>query len=352
MNIPEVYLIEPYNAYAPKGRKKHWHEVIEEQALLAKIIAEQQALQEASSKTLPPNSPEISTPTIGGTPVAGGGGMLPPQAFGTPVSGSIGFTASPTSGVGPLTVTFTNTTPNSELYTYLWTFSNSTGTIGTSTLVNPVVVFQSGSLATNTVTASLLATSSVFGTGIGTSSLAFISASKPFLSVTFSLSTSSLVAPYTTSFTSIPTYTGNGTLTYLWTFGSASLTSASQNASNVYTTASSFTASLQVTESSYQTAVFVTGSFFVPAPTLVAAYTVSTSSNSAPSTATFTNTTTYNGSGTLEVTWSYGSGSLTSNLSTPPPLSYTTASSYTSSLAVTESLFSIKSFVTRSFRIL
>ena len=34
MNIPEIYLTEPYNAYTNAKRKqKHWHEVIEEQAL-------------------------------------------------------------------------------------------------------------------------------------------------------------------------------------------------------------------------------------------------------------------------------------------------------------------------------
>ncbi len=87
MNIPEIYLVEPYNAYAPKQNKKHWHQVVEEQALLARIHAEQMALMEASSRTLPPDAPQVSTPTIG-NPSAGAGGMYPPQVF-NPTNGSL-----------------------------------------------------------------------------------------------------------------------------------------------------------------------------------------------------------------------------------------------------------------------
>lgn len=69
MNISGIYLAEPYNAYtAQKGaRKKHWHEVIEEEALMQRVIAEQQAQQQAlleaqNSRTLPPNSLSTATP--------------------------------------------------------------------------------------------------------------------------------------------------------------------------------------------------------------------------------------------------------------------------------------------------
>lgn len=65
MNSPQIYLVEPYNAYAPKGRKKHWTEIVEEQALLERIIAEQTAIQEASSRT----------PM---TPAGAGGVIVPP----------------------------------------------------------------------------------------------------------------------------------------------------------------------------------------------------------------------------------------------------------------------------------
>ena len=57
-------------------------QVVEEQALMARIMADQQALQESQySKTLPENAPASATPTIGGIPQAGGGGQPVPQFF-------------------------------------------------------------------------------------------------------------------------------------------------------------------------------------------------------------------------------------------------------------------------------
>jgi len=74
MNTPEIYLVEPYNCYAPKQKKKHWMQEVDEQNLLARIIAEQQALRESQySKTLPENTPATATPTIGGIPQGGAG---------------------------------------------------------------------------------------------------------------------------------------------------------------------------------------------------------------------------------------------------------------------------------------
>jgi hypothetical protein len=42
MSIQDIYIIEPYNAYSKTKRKKHWHENVEEQMLIEKIIKEQQ----------------------------------------------------------------------------------------------------------------------------------------------------------------------------------------------------------------------------------------------------------------------------------------------------------------------
>jgi len=73
MNTPEIYLVEPYNAYAVKGKKKHLHQILEEEALMARIVAEQQALHEAAVKqahpTLPPQAPPTSKPVLRVTPV-------------------------------------------------------------------------------------------------------------------------------------------------------------------------------------------------------------------------------------------------------------------------------------------
>lgn len=256
MNIPEIYLVEPYNAYAPKQNKKHWHQIVEEQALLARIQAEQMALQEAASKTLPPNSPQISTPAVGNN-AAGAGGVYPPQVF-SPTNTVVTFSFSPSTGAGPVTVQFVNQTTNSELYTYRWFFSDGQ----TSTETNPSIVFQSGSNATNVITASLQATSSVFGTAAAASGRSFISASKPIVTAGFTIVTSSNSAPSTVTFTNTTVNSSQTpTTTYLWTFGSASLTSTSASPGAIsYTVAGPYTASLQAT-GSYGIASVVTRSF-------------------------------------------------------------------------------------------
>lgn len=346
MNIPEIYLVEPYNAYAPKQNKKHWHQVVEEQALLARIQAEQIALQEAASRTLPPNSPDTSVPTVG-NPSAGAGGMYPPQVF-NPQNAVVTFSFTPSTGAGPLTVQFSNLTSNTELYTYRWFFSDGQ----TSTDVNPTMVFQSGSSATSRITASLQATSSVFGTGAAASGVSYISASKPTVTAGFTFTTSSNIAPYTVSLTNTTVNTSQTpTTTYLWTFTNGNITSTSTSTNPLAIAQSgSFTASLQAT-GSYGIANRYTQSFFATAPSVTAAFTLTTSSTAAPSTASFTNTSTYNGLGTLTYLWTYGSGSITSSNASPTPVIYRNAGPYTASLQVTESLYGITSFVTRSWRL-
>lgn len=256
MNIPEIYLVEPYNAYAPKQNKKHWHQIVEEQALLARIQAEQIALMEASKNpTLPPNTPSPTTPTVGNA--AGAGGMLPPQVF-SPTNAVVTFSFSPATGAGPVTVQFINQTSNPELYTYRWVFSDGQ----TSTLVNPSIVFQSGSNATNVITASLQATSSVLGVPAGTSQRTFLSASKPTVTAGFTLVTSSVSASATVTFTNTTANTSQTpTTTYLWSFGTGSLTSTSETPDRItYTAPGPYTASLQAT-GSYGIASVVTRSF-------------------------------------------------------------------------------------------
>jgi PKD repeat protein len=454
MNIPEIYLIEPYNAYAPKGRKKHWHEIIEEQALMARIIAEQQAkqqqaLQEAQSKTLPPQAPPISVATvvgssagsgIGGKAGSGaGGGGLPVYAFFNPTSFGIDFSGTPRNGDAPLTVKFTNLTGDEEVDTFTWHFGDG----NTSTDEDPTHLYQSGSAAgfdvqltasypigswsgsfktayisasipsvtakftfttssnvgpetatftngssttsqtapaliylwtfgdTNTSTSTnpvhLYDTSSIGGKGLGTGSFtaslqttgSYNIASKytqsfyifaPTLTTIFTFTTSSNVGPETATFTNASTYNGHGITSSLWTFGDGNTSTLTSPLAHTYANTGSFTASLQITESSYSGSAFYTRSFYIPAPTLTAAFTFITESNTAPSSASFTNTTMYDGSGTkTNVTWSYGSGSLTSNAYDAPALTYTTASTYTVILSVTESSYNIKSSAAHSF---
>lgn len=347
MNMPPIYLVEPYNAYAPKGRKKHWVEILEEQALMERIMAEQIALQEASSKTLPPNSPNISVQTVGNA--TGGAGGVPVVDFFHPTRDVVNFDRSPITGDAPLTVQFTNLTTTQYLDRYLWDFGDGT----TSTEVSPVHVYQTQSSATNVWTASLQASSSVTSAPGGKSPNVYTSASIPTVTAAFTFTTSSKIAPF--SFIPVNTTVNTSqtpTTTYLWTFTNGSNVIAPSTSTNPTITvqSGSFTASLQST-GSYNIASKYTQSFFATAPTVTPTFTLTTSSISAPSTASFVNTTTYDGSGTLTYLWIYGSGSLTSTSETPANVIYRNAGPYTASLQVTESLYGIKSSVTRSWRL-
>ena len=341
MNIPEIYLVEPYNPYAPKGRKKHWHEVIEEQALMARLIAEQQALQEAQSKTLPNNSPDISSPTVGNMN-AGAGGM-PVVDFFHPEADVVNFSATPLVGAGPLTVQFSNLTTTPYLDSYTWNFGDGT----TSTDVNPSHVYQSGSAAGYTVQ---LTASYTQGSPNMTSSVGYISASIPAVVAAFTFTTSSNVAPFTASFTNTSTNSSQTpiALTYQWIFNNATTTSSSLTNPVVTVNSGSFTASLQAT-GSYGIASRYTQSFYSPLPTLTAAFTFNSSSDAAPTTMSFVDSTTYNGSGTKTYLWTYGSGSISSSLATPPSVIFNGAGGYTGSLQVTESIYSIASSASYKF---
>jgi PKD repeat protein len=76
-----------------------------------------------------------------------------------------------------------------------------------------------------------------------------------------------------------------------------------------------------------------------------------TSSNTAPSLATFTNIST-NSSQTPSTTylWTFGSGSLTSTLENPDSVTYLNAGPYTASIQITGS-YGLMAFTTRSWRI-
>ena len=345
MNIPEIYLVEPYNAYAPKGRKKHWHEVVEEQALMQRIMAEQIALQEAQSKTLPPNSPSISTPAVGNMN-AGAGGVLPSQAF-HPTDATVNFDRTPSYGIAPFAVTFMNYTTNPELYTYLWQFGDGT----TSTDANPVHTYDTSSSATALFTASLQATSSVNGIAAGVSPNVYTSGSIPKVTAIFSYYTSSGPGPITATFTNGSTNTSQTpSSTYLWTFGDTTISPLASPPVHSYANTGSFTASVQIT-GSYALASVYTQSFYVPAPTLTGVFTYVTSSGPGPITATFTTSSTmYNGHGLLTsaIGWIFGDGS-SIYYSDTVTHAYSNTGSFTASLHVTESSYNIKAATTQMF---
>ncbi len=365
MNIPEIYLVEPYNAYAPKQKKKHWHEVIEEQALMARILAEQQALQEAqNSKTLPPTSPSIATPTVGGIPQGGAGGQPPPQFF-NPGDDIVDFTFTPTGGAAPLTITFTNLTTTPQFDSYKWIFGDG----ATSTDVNPVHIYQSGSSPVS-YTCSLQTTNSITGAPGVSSIPQYISASIPTVTAAFTFITTSNIAPFSVSFSNGSSTTSQTpSLTYKWTFnynnGAAikTTTSVLKSPPDLRVDTGSFTASLQAT-GSYNIASKATSMFLAPSPTFGVTDTFVSSSNEAPTLVMFSAPTITNtGHGIVSGVWHSGElkEDLTEWVQTPYDLypaysnTYSTRSvtgqdrKFTASLQLTESSYGLTALWTASF---
>lgn len=247
MSVPQIYFVEPYNAYAPKGRKKHISEIIEEQALLERIIAE------ANSRTLPPQSPPTSVGTAAGPAVAGGAGGSPLVAYFSPRM-TVNFDLSATTGSAPTAIQFSNTS-NPDLLalgvaTFLWNFGDGT----TSSEINPSHTYTTtGSNFAVTLKATSVAT------GITASVTQSLLISAPTVVANFSVSSSlsgsntrlTGSAPLTVNFTNL-TQTNNSqnSISYLWTFGSGSATSSLATPPNfTYTATGSYTIRLTATGS-------------------------------------------------------------------------------------------------------
>lgn len=245
MNVPEIYLVEPYNAYTSKNkRKKHWSEIVEEQALLEKIIAE------ARNSTLPQNSPQNSAPSVAvnssGQGVTGGGGH-PVLSFFNP-SVVVTFTPSPVTASAPNQIQFLNTSNPGLVAQGVATFSWNFGDGGTTVDPNPAHTF----VTTGSFAVTVLATAAVNGTTGSATQSVLITA--PTVAAAFSLS------PTTGSFNSgaglLVTFTNltqtnnsQNPITYIWNFGSGSITSSAANPTFTYTATGSYTVRLSATGS-------------------------------------------------------------------------------------------------------
>lgn len=273
MSLPPIYLIEPYNAYAPKGRKKHWSEIVEEQALLERIMNEAR-LAEAKNSTLPQNSPPISAPTVGQASATGAGG-LPFVAYFNPRN-VVAFSLTAATGSAPTVIGYINNS-SSDLQTqgvatYLWDFGDGT----TSTDQNPTHNYTTTSSGNFAVT--LKVTAVVNGaTGSATQSL---NMPAPTVTANYSLS-SSISASTTTNITQsltgsvgnvvniafVNTTTTNNaanSISYVWNFGSGSITSSLANpplfsytATGSYTVRLSATGSFNITSAQNRLSVLV-----------------------------------------------------------------------------------------------
>ena len=222
------------------------------------------------------------------------------------------FTASPTSGVAPLTVAFTNTS-NGDYDESLWDFGD--GITGTQT--SPTHIFT----ATGVYTVAL----TVSGPG-GTDTLTrtnYITAYAP-VQAGFIASLTSGVAPLTVVFTN--TSTGDYT-TSLWDFGDG-ITGTQTSPTHTYTIGGIYPVTLTVNGPGGTDTL--TRTHFITIYTPVQAnFTASPTSGVAPLTVVFTNTSTGDYTTSL---WDFGD-EVTSTLEIPNHI-YTAVGVYTTTLTV------------------
>jgi PKD repeat protein len=264
MNIPNIYLAEPYNAYAdPKtSQKKHWTQVLEEQALMEHIIA-QQMLQEANAAVA-----QQQSATVGHAASAPGGGGQPAlPAYFNP-SMSIAFHVTFPNNSAPCTVQFLNDSDPSLLLpgATLWNWSFGDGTF--SNLPAPTHIYtKTGSfiadlVATHVITNQVVSSSysASFTTGSVADFTHSIAIIPPSITSSFTLTgaSASLTNGFYTASRNAAINFVNGTtttnpsnvLTYSWNFASGSNpTSSLTNPSFTYTATGSYTILLGATGS-------------------------------------------------------------------------------------------------------
>ena len=244
MNVPEFYLTEPYNAYAPKQKKKHWHQIVEEQALMAKILSE------ANSNTLPPNSPNISQGTVG---TAAGAGGSPHPKFYNPIL-NLTMSVRPTSTSAPAKVVFGLTgdtdLTNMKIANIAWVFADGGVGYGHAT--------THGYTTTGSFNVQMTASAAKAALPYMTSSVVTITA--PTVSSAFTLTGTgvTLTAGYYTASRNTVVSFVNGTTTnnsantisYAWNFGSGSnSTSSLKSPTYTFTATGSYTVVLGATGS-------------------------------------------------------------------------------------------------------
>ena len=222
------------------------------------------------------------------------------------------FSANPTSGIAPLSVTFTNASTG-DYSESLWDFGDGV----TSTLESPTHIYASAGVYTVTLTAS-----GPGGTDIETKA-AYITVYDP-VQADFSADPTSGIAPLSVTFTNASTGDYSESL---WDFGDG-VTSTLESPTHVYASARVYTVTL--TASGLGGTDIETKAAYITAYQAVeAAFDASPTSGVVPLSVVFTNASTGDYSESL---WDFGDG-VTSTLESPTHI-YTSAGVYTVTLNV------------------
>ena len=241
------------------------------------------------------------------------------------------FSGTPTSGLAPLTVNFSDlsTAGSGTITSYAWDFGDG----GSSTEQNPSYTYN----AAGTYTVSLTVTDDLGNSGTE-SKTAYITVDAVVNpTADFSGTPTSGLAPLTVNFSDLST-AGSGTITsYAWDFGDGG-SSTEQNPSYTYNAAGTYTVSLTVTDdlgnsgTESKTAYITVDAVVNP----TADFSGTPTSGLAPLTVNFSDLSTA-GSGTItSYAWDFGDGG--SSTEQNPSYTYNAAGTYAVSLTVTDDL--------------
>lgn len=226
------------------------------------------------------------------------------------------FTATPTSGCGPLTVVFNNSTTGSASQ-YSWEFPG--GTPSSSTVQNPTVVYNTPGNYSVTLTAS---------NGAGSSTATQQNYIHVFSAPTasFTSTTNGLTANFTNTSNS-GGMTTPGAITYLWDFGD-NTTSAVENPTHTYAADGTYTVTLTTTNSCGSHTATATVVIVTP-PT--ANFTATPTSGCAPLTVQFQSTSSTNAA---SYSWQFPGGNPATSTAQNPTVVYAMPGTYSVTLTV------------------
>jgi PKD repeat protein len=235
--------------------------------------------------------------------------------------------ATPTSGLAPLAVTFTGSgsDPDGTIASYAWVFGDG----GTSNAQNPSHTYQTA----GNFNATLTVTDNNGMTGSSSVAISASSAGNQPPTASATATPTSGKAPLVVAFTGSGSDTDGTIVSYAWTFGDGG-TSNAQNPSHTYQAAGNYTATLTVTDNAGATGSSTVGisaaSNLPPSATASATPT----SGTAPLLVTFTGSGT-DADGTIaSYAWTFGDGGTSSNQN--PTHTYASGASFTATLTVTD----------------
>ena len=221
-----------------------------------------------------------------------------------------GFTASPTSGCGPLTVQFTN---SSSLNATAWNWQFPGGSPSSATVQNPVVVYNTPGTYSVTLTASNAA-------GSNTATQTNYITVNPAPSPAFTSSVNGSTATFTN--------TSQNAVSYSWAFGDGG-TSNLANPTHTYAGDGTYTVTLTATNPCGST-TFTQNVIIITEPT--AGFTANTTTGCAALTVNFQDLSSGN---TTSWAWSFPGGTPSSSTQQNPTVVYNTPGTYDVTLVAT-----------------